>query len=274
MSNPSAIIEEFSPTLLVEKRGAKLLLTMNRPEARNALNVEMRRALTRAIAAYECDDDLRVAIVSGAGDRAFSAGADLKEVAAAGEVLDPTARDEAGVGILQRKSMFPFEEFDHCPKPIIAAIDGYALGAGLELAVCCDVRIATNGSVLGLPEPRWGMIPGPGIVHLSRLIPLGEALRMHLTGTPISAERAYQIGLVNVLADSRSDLTRLADEMADQIVACSPSAVRYSKKIVKDGRALTVDAQWALAETFSAAITQSLSAGQSPSDFAAEPRGT
>ena len=125
-----------------------------------------------------------------------------------------------------------------CWKPMIAAINGYCLAGGLEMALACDIRIATEPSRFGLPEPRRSLLAGYGLHNLSRMIPLGEALHMQLTGTHITAERAYQIGLVQRLVPDREALLAEADAVADEIVLCAPLAVQAIKKVVKTGRSL------------------------------------
>jgi enoyl-CoA hydratase/carnithine racemase len=123
-------------------------------------------------------------------------------------------------------------------KPIIAAVDGYALGGGFELALACDIRVATEVSRFGLPEPRAGMLAQYGLGHLSRMIPLGEALRLQLTGSQIAARRAYGIGLVQELCPDRAAMFASAAKLADAIARCSPPAVRAIRRVVTVGRNL------------------------------------
>ena len=181
-----------TPAVIVEAKDRKLFITMNRPEALNAQNDEMRTQLAEAVARLEADDDLLVAILYGVGGRAFSAGADLKE------------RHFAPVGPIvpehSRSRWVHFEALRWASKPIIAAIDGWCVGGGLEVANYCDIRIATETSRFGMPEPRTiGATGGPALHQMPRVVPMGEALLMQLTSQPISARRAYEIGLVQRL---------------------------------------------------------------------------
>jgi enoyl-CoA hydratase/carnithine racemase len=157
---------------------------------------------------------------------------------------------------------------DSCPKPVIAAIDGYCLAGGLELALYCDVRLATAQSVFGLPEPRRSLLAGPGLIHLSRMIPLGEALKMQLTGSPITAERAHQIGLVQELTEDRDELMARAGTLAAEIGECAPLAVRHIKRIVRESRSMPVDAAWEYAEPFYGDLAATEDAAEGPRAFA------
>jgi enoyl-CoA hydratase/carnithine racemase len=161
-----------------------------------------------------------------------------------------------------------FDALERCRKPVIAAIDGYCIAGGFELALCCDIRVATRQSSFGLPEPRRSMLAGPGLHHLSRMIPLGEALRLQLTGGRIGAERAWQIGLVQELAADRAELFAKAEALADEILACAPLAVQAIKQIVKRGRNLPVEYSWLLAEPYQERISRSADAVEGPRAFA------
>src|SRR5579883_3156076 len=199
----------ISPTrvLRYETRDRKAYITLNRPEVMNALNTEICRAIAEAVREFGNDKDLLAAIITGEGGRAFSAGMDLKE----------TAQRDQGVSAanIGGGARAAFDELSNCRKPIIAAIDGYCLAAGLELSICCDIRIATVQSRFGLPEARRSLIPGPG-VQLSRHIPMGEALLILLTGGHVSAERMYQLGYLQRLVADREALFREADAVADE----------------------------------------------------------
>jgi enoyl-CoA hydratase/carnithine racemase len=212
-------------------------ITLDRPKAMNALNAEVMQGIVAAVAALEDDDDVLVGIVIGEGGRAFSAGADLKEMASS-NADGPTVRRDP------RQGLRAFDALDGCSKPLIAAIDGYCLAGGFELSLMCDIRIATRASVFGLPEPRRSLLAGPGLVNLSRMIPLGEAMRIQLTGGHVPAERAYQIGLIQGLADDRDDLLVQTRAMADEVLACAPLAVQAIKQVVKVGRNLPVEYSW------------------------------
>src|SRR5215510_6386932 len=175
-------------TIVVERRDRVAVITLNRPEVLNAQNNPMREELMGAFAALKSDEEVRAIVVTGAGERAFSAGADIKEFL---EPPVPTRFRE------QRRRLDYRSEMDRCPQPIIAAIRGFALGGGLELALACDIRIAAEDAQLGLTETTLGIIPGGGgTQRLPRLIGRGKALEMILTGARIPAAEALRIGLV------------------------------------------------------------------------------
>jgi enoyl-CoA hydratase/carnithine racemase len=217
-----------NPAVILETRNQKMYIGLNRPEVLNAQNDEMRGLLVDAMDRLEADRDVLVGIVYGVGGRAFSAGADLKE-------LSPgppgRLRPES-----QRASWRHFEAFRWVSKPLIAAIDGYCLGGGLELANYCDIRVATERSSFGQPEPRTvGGPAGPGLHQLAKLIPMGEALLMQLTSQPMAAQRAYQIGLVQRLCPDNATLMAEADAIADQMIECNPASLRVIKRVVRWG---------------------------------------
>src|SRR4051794_754552 len=165
-----------APSVRYETRGRVAYLTIDRPRAMNALNRDVMQRLTDAVHAFQEDDNLLVAVLTGEGGRAFSAGADLKEVAA--RAGDGAAR--TGGMVPRQGSLSAYDALENCWKPVIAAIDGYCLAGGFELSLMCDIRVATRASTFGLPEPRRSLLAGPGLNNLSRMIPLGEALRMQL----------------------------------------------------------------------------------------------
>jgi enoyl-CoA hydratase/carnithine racemase len=249
--------------VLYEVGDERCVITLNRPEVLNAINRQLDDELDAAIKAFTADDHVRVAIIVGAGGRAFSAGADLKEMA-----------DRAVTGEHEGGGAFPVPQVGRthdirmCTKPVIAAIDGHCLAAGLELALGCDIRVATRQSSFGLPEPRRSLIAGPGLHHLSRMIPLGEALRLQLTGGQIDAERAYQIGLIQEITGDRTEMMARAHALADEVVACAPMAVEAIKHIVTVGRNLPVEYSWALAQPFQERLAASEDAHEGPRAFA------
>ena len=218
-----------------ETRGQVLIVTLDRPEARNALSNEMRDALIDVWQAFRDSDDLRVAILTGAGDKSFCAGADLKEVGDYYRSMTPIERRESGeqspgLGAITRN-------FDP-RKPIIAAINGPCLAGGLELALACDIRIAAKHAVFGLPEVRRGILPGAGgTQRLPRAIPQGVALEMILTGAPIDAEAALRWGLVSRVV-APENLLDEALRIAELIAANGPLAVRAARDAVYQGLAL------------------------------------
>lgn len=225
---------EPPPSLRYETRDGKAYLTLNRPERMNALSLELGRAIDEAIDDFEQDDSILVAMITGEGGRAFCAGADLKEMAEyVGTDRDPRrnsrqrSRMQGGVA--------------GCRKPIIAAIDGYALAGGCEMALNCDIRLATRQSTLGIPEVKRSIIAGTGTTVLPRLLPLGEALLMTITGDPIDAERAHQLGLVQRLVDTREQLLDETERIMNSICMNPPLAVQDVKRIVKVGSNMPVE---------------------------------
>lgn len=208
------------PVILIETRAHRMYITLNRPEALNAQNDAMRLALIDAYDRFDGDDDLAVLILRGAG-RAFSAGADLKE-----HVPGPSGEP------FQPKGNQHFDRLERLRKPTIACIHGHAVGGGLEIALCADIRIATEDAQLGTPEPRTnGGMPGIAVYRLSRMIPHGEAMRIMLTSRSISGTRAFDIGLVQDLAPDIDAAMQLADQLADQIIECNPGSIATIKQI-------------------------------------------
>jgi enoyl-CoA hydratase/carnithine racemase len=237
--DPSALPAVESGALVSTRtEGHVRYLTMERPSFRNALSDALKIGLVDAVEAYESDDWSRVLILCGCDCGAFSAGGDLRRVA---------GRLERGLPIADPEVPDLFQHLTARKKPIIAAIDGYALGGGFEMALACDIRVATESSRFGLPEPRAGMLAQYGLDHLSRLIPLGEAMRLQLTGGQIGARRAYDIGLVQEVCDTRAKMFDAAKRLADGIVRCSPRAVQTIRHVVTVGRNLPAS----YAESFS-----------------------
>ena len=222
-----------------EKRDRKAYITLNRPEVMNALNTAVREGLREAMTEVRDDDDILVGILTGAGGRAFSAGMDLKE---------RTQLDSAG------KTVSDFPTWDGrwtelgVWKPLIAAIDGYCLAGGLELSLQCDIRIATEQSRFGLPEPRRSLLAGYGLHHLSRMTPLGHALYIQLTGNHIDADTAARWGILQEVVPDRQTLMERAEQLADDIMQCAPLAVQAIKRIVMQGRNLPVEYSMKLAQ--------------------------
>ena len=209
-------------TLLLEIADNVATITINRPDKRNALNAAVRHEIVDALDQLHADDTARVVIITGAGDKAFVAGADIGEFAE----RTPVEQREA----MQGRRVF--DEVAACPKPTIAMINGFALGGGCELAIACDIRVAARSARFGQPEVRLGLIPGGGgTQRLPRLVGAGRALRLILTGDLIDAEEAYRIGLVDVLVDDAELHTR-TQELARSMAAHSPVALRLAKDAV------------------------------------------
>jgi enoyl-CoA hydratase/carnithine racemase len=216
-------------TIMVERRDRVATITLNRPEVLNAQNNPMREELMGVFAALKSDEEVRAIVVTGAGERAFSAGADIKEFL---EPPVPTRFRE------QRKRLDYRAEMDRCPQPIIAAIRGFALGGGLELALACDIRIAAEDAQLGLTEINLAIIPGGGgTQRLPRLVGRGKALEMILTGARVPAAEALRIGLVERVVPV-AELMPAALAMAAAIADKAPVALRYAKEAVVSGLAL------------------------------------
>jgi enoyl-CoA hydratase len=206
-------------------------ITLNRPDVHNAMNDAMRRELTGCFEGLAADDAVKVVVVTGAGDRAFSAGADIREFVAP---LVPVQFREHRRRVDFRQAM------DRCPQPILAAVNGFALGGGLELALACDIRVAAATATLGLTEINLAIIPGGGgTQRLPRLVGRGKALEMILTGARIAADEALRIGLVErvVPAGQALEATR---ELARSIAAKAPVALRYAKEAVVKGLELSL----------------------------------
>jgi enoyl-CoA hydratase len=218
--------------VLRERRGHVEILTINRPEARNAINRATAIALGDALDACESDDDVWVVILTGAGDKAFSAGMDLKAFAA-GEF---PVTDKGFGGITQR-------DF---PKPLIAAANGAALAGGFEILISCDMVVAADHAKFGIPEASRGLIAGGGgLIRLPKRIPLAVAYEMALTADPIDAARAYELGLVNRVVPGNQVLDQ-AIALAERIAKNAPLAVRTSKDVMKRSRELSEEECWNL----------------------------
>jgi enoyl-CoA hydratase/carnithine racemase len=211
----------------VERDGHVAVITINRPEARNALDPEHQDALGAAVAAFEADDELRVAVLTGAGDSVFSAGADLK-------TLIPSFRDRVRAGEEPPWNFGGFTAVERA-KPMIAAVNGHALAGGCEMALACDIRLASPNATIGLAETKWAIIPGAGgTVRLPRAVPLGLAMEMILSGEPIDAAEAHRVGLVNRVVPAES-LRAEAVRLARTIASRGPLAVRAARASVLAG---------------------------------------
>jgi enoyl-CoA hydratase len=218
--------------VLRERRGHVEVLTINRPEARNAINRATALALGEALDDCETDDDVWVVVLTASGDKAFSAGMDLKAFAA-GEF---PITDQGFGGITQR-------DF---PKPLIAAANGSALAGGFEIMISCDMVIAADHAKFGIPEASRGLVAGGGgLIRLPKLIPLAVAYEMALTADPIDAQRAYELGLVNRVVPGDQVLDA-AVALAERIASNAPLAVRTSKDVMKRSRELTEEECWTL----------------------------
>lgn len=217
--------------LLVDRDGAVAIVTINRPEKRNALNTETVDELRRVMLELRREDAIRVVIITGAGDKAFVAGADINELA----VQTPVGGRDHG-----RTGQHVFELIEQLGKPVIAAVNGVALGGGCELAMACTIRIAADTARLGQPEVNLGIIPGyAGTQRLPRLVGKGRALELLLTGDAISAEDAWRIGLVNRVVPAAT-LLEETKKLAQTLASKAPIAMRYIIDAVNRGMEMSL----------------------------------
>jgi len=219
-------------TLLFDVRDGIAFITINRPDKLNALNDQVVHELADAAERVATDDAIKGAILSGAGQKAFVAGADIGDLEKQGP-FDGKARALRGQAVLRR--------FETCGKPMIAAVNGYVLGGGCELAMACHLRIASDAAKFGQPEVKLGIAPGyGGTQRLPRLVGKGNALRLILTGDMIDAQEAYRIGLVNQVVPA-GDLLATAEKTLRGILAMGPLAVRLALEAVDQGLEMTLD---------------------------------
>src|SRR5208337_1932035 len=212
--------------LHLEAKNHIAYITIDRPKVLNALSMATMDELRQAFAAVKDDPEVRVVILTGAGEKAFVAGADINELAEQTPVSakEYTHRGQAIV-----------DSIEHLGKPVIACINGFALGGGCELAMACTMRLASDNAKLGQPEVKLGLIPGyGGTQRLSRLVGKGRAMQQILTGEMITAQEAYRIGLVNEVLP-QSELIPRAEAIASKIIANAPLAIQYSMEAVNRG---------------------------------------
>ena len=218
-------------SILIERRDRVATITINRPEKRNALNIQTRAEGAAALDELRDDDSVRVVIFTGAGDKAFIAGADIAEFAGRTALAQRAIMLERGL----------FNAVDTFPKPVIAMVNGYCLGGGCELALACDIRIASDTASFGQPEINLGIIPGGGgTQRLTRLVGEGKAMEMILTGEIISAQEAFRLGLANQVVPADQLQTKTM-EVANRIAEKSPVALRLAKEAVKAASRSSLD---------------------------------
>ena len=218
--------------VLLEKKGNYAVATVNRPEALNALNSQVLSDLDEFVAVVKADSDIRALIITGAGSKAFVAGADIAEMS----VLTPEEGEAFG-----KHGNDVFRKLETLPVPTIAAINGYALGGGCELSMACDIRICADTAVFGQPEAGLGITPGfGGTQRLARLVSPGMAKQLIYTAKNIKADEAYRIGLVNAVYPVE-ELMAAAEKMAATIAGNAPIAVRACKKAINDGLQVDMD---------------------------------
>ncbi len=224
MSTPAAALT--LENVLYEKKGAIAYVTLNRPKVLNALNRRTWEDLREAFEDAREDSAIRGVILTGAGDKAFIAGADIGELSRV-TAVEAEESSTFGQGVLNL--------IENLGKPVVAAINGFALGGGCETAMACTIRVATENAKFGQPEVKLGVLPGGGgTQRLPRLIGKGRALQLILSGEMISAQEAYRIGLVNEVVPAAELITR-AEAILKQIFANAPIAVRYSLEAVNKG---------------------------------------
>ncbi|WP_289688174.1 enoyl-CoA hydratase-related protein [Faecalibaculum rodentium] len=218
--------------VILEKNGHVSKITINRPKALNALSTDVLKDLEEAVNTVKNDDDTYCLIITGAGDKSFVAGADIAEM------KDKTVEEAAEYGAYGNKIFREIETL-HCP--VIAAVNGFALGGGCELAMSCDIRVAADNAVFGQPEVGLGITPGfGGTQRLARLVPAGIAKEMIFTARNIKADKAEKIGLVNAVVPAE-ELMATVEKMAAGIAKNAPIAVAQAKKAINNGLNGTID---------------------------------
>jgi enoyl-CoA hydratase len=236
--------------VLTDRRDRVLLVTLNRPEAMNAINGALSQGLWNAVEQLNADDGLTAGVLTGNG-RGFCAGMDLKAFAR-GEDIGP---------------MMTFIQ-NGAEKPLIGAIEGFALAGGLELALTCDLLVAARGATLGIPEAAVGLFAAGGaLMRLPRRVPYGVAMEMALTAAPITAEQAHEYGLVSRLAEPGTAV-EVALELADRIARNAPLAVAASKQLVREAAGRTEEEFWELQRPLAGRIFASADAREGPRAFA------
>ena len=240
----------MTDAIITERRGRVLIITMNRPEAKNAINGPLATGLWAAIEELNTDPDLTAAVLTGAGG-AFCSGMDLKGFAK-GEDITPATRF--------------FQE--GADKPVIAAIEGFALAGGLELALACDLLVAAEGARLGIPEVKVGLFAaGGGVMRLPSRVGYGKAMEMAITGDPISAESGYEFGLIAKLTEPGAAVD-VAIELAKRVAKNAPLAVAASKKMIRASQGSTEGDLWKYQSTLMAGVFGSDDAKEGPAAFA------
>ena len=248
----------MATAVLYDQQDEIVIITMNRPEALNAINRQLRQEMTEALERFDQDESLRVAIITGAG-RAFCAGRDLKERAADNAAgIQARGRDSLGADTL---GLFP-----RTWKPLIAAINGYAMAGGWAIAQMCDLRLAAEDARMGIAESRWSLLP-PFAATLPKLIPMANVLELVFTAEPITAQRAYEIGFVNRVVPP----TRLLDEavaLAHRLVQNAPLSLHYFKEIAYRSLEMNEAATASMTRHMYDQLLQSADAKEGPQAFA------
>jgi enoyl-CoA hydratase/carnithine racemase len=240
-----------------ERRGHVEILTINRPEARNAINGAVSRAMSAAMDELTEDADCWVVVITGSGDKAFSAGMDLKAFSS-GEGGDIIGASGGFAGVTQR-------DF---PKPLIAAVNGSALAGGFEIMLSCDLVVAAEHATFGIPEAKRGLIAAAGgLIRMPKRLPMAVALELAMTGDSIDAGRAYTLGLVNKVVPGDA-LVAEAVALAERIAANAPLAVRYSKSVMKRAAEVPESEGWSINQEAVGVVFSSADAMEGPVAFA------
>jgi enoyl-CoA hydratase/carnithine racemase len=251
-------------TVLYEVRNRIGWITLNRPEALNAMNQEMSGEIVSACRRVEADESVGVVVFTGAGDKAFSSGMDLKE-RAAGAGVSPIERRQTKIA---PEANTTTKAVAAITKPTIAAINGYAVGGGLELALACDLRIAVSDAKLGLAEVRRGIIPGAGgTQRLARVVGVARALEIALSGRLVEGAEALRIGLVHQ-AVAREELSAAAECLAETLLKGAPLSLRFIKEAIGKGFELPLEQGLRLEADLSALIATTEDAKEGPRAFA------
>ena len=239
--------------IILKKENKIGFITLNRPEVYNALNGSLLGELGEAVEEVKKDSDIGVVILTGAGEKAFVSGADISEIPASNAILAwATSRDHQSI----------LNQLERLGKPSIAAINGYCLGGGLELAMACTLRIASEHAKLGLPELGLGLIPGyGGTQRLTRLVGRGKAFEMILTAKPVDAAEAFRIGLVNQVVPL-AELILKAKEMAESILKSGPTAIRLAMDLLLRGQEMSLDNSMAFESAMTSVSLMSPEAAQ------------
>lgn len=253
--------DTVAPPVLVERQDHVMIVTLNRPEARNSVNLEVTLRVGEALEEAEQDPDVWVVVVTGAGDKAFCAGADLKAVAR-GEAFFPEGKEHWG---------FAGYVSHHISKPTIAAVNGFALGGGTEIALSSDLVVAADTAHFGLPEVKRGIIAGAGgAFRLAAQLPTKIAMELLLTGDSVDAATAQGLGLVNRVVPQDKVLDE-ALALAERITVNAPLSVQASKRIalgIVDGQVASEEAAWRLNEAEIKVLMASEDAKEGPRAFA------
>ena len=239
--------------IILKKENKIGFITLNRPEVYNALNAVLLGELGEVVEEIKKDPDIGVVILTGAGEKAFVSGADISEIPASNAILAwATSRDHQSI----------LNQLERLGKPSIAAINGYCLGGGLELAMACTLRIASENAKLGLPELGLGLVPGyGGTQRLTRLVGRGKAFEMILTAKPIDAAEAFRIGLVNQVVPL-AELIPKTKEMAESILKNGPTAIRLAMDLLLRGPEMSLDNSMAFESAMTSVSLMSPEAAQ------------